>query len=50
MLRRLGQSLWHLCGSGDIEEFMRVSLPENIAVVTETSGAQSWENGFNPDS
>ena len=43
---------WYICGSDlesdggfasdDIDEMMRVKLPENITVVIETGGAQKW--------
>ena len=46
---------WYLCGSdlesegafasSDLEEMMRVRLPDNISVVIETGGAKLWHNG-----
>lgn len=45
---------WYLCGSDletyggfatqDLEEMMRVTLPDNVQVVIETGGAQEWQN------
>lgn len=45
---------WYLCGSdlesgggfasGDLEELMEVSLPDNVKVVIETGGASEWQN------
>ncbi len=45
---------WYLCGSdlesgggfasGDLEELMEVSLPEQVKVVIETGGASEWQN------
>lgn len=51
---------WYLCGSdlesdggaasGDLDELMEVSLPENVKFVIETGGASYWENDVvNPD-
>jgi len=50
---------WYLCGgdlesgggfaSGDLEELMSVQLPENVTVVIEAGGSESWENDFDPD-
>jgi len=47
---------WYLCGSDlesesgfatdDLEELMEVSLPENVKVVIQTGGAETWHNDF----
>ena len=44
---------WYICGSdletyggfasNDIEEMLRIKLPENVTVVIETGGAQEWQ-------
>ncbi|MCL2078367.1 MAG: clostripain-related cysteine peptidase [Oscillospiraceae bacterium] len=51
---------WYLCGSdletdagfasGDLEEMMRVSLPENVTAVIELGGANYWHNGAEANS
>jgi hypothetical protein len=47
---------WYLCGSdlesengfasGDLEELMKVTLPENVNVVIQTGGSNTWHNDF----
>ncbi|MCL2003157.1 MAG: clostripain-related cysteine peptidase [Oscillospiraceae bacterium] len=51
---------WYLCGSDletngafaseDLEEMMRVSLPDNVSVVIEAGGANRWHNGMDANS
>ena len=47
---------WYLCGSdlesgggfasGDLQELMEVTLPDNVKVVIETGGSAQWNNDF----
>lgn len=50
---------WYLCGSDlesdngfasdDLKEMMTVDLPENVTVVIQAGGSNSWKNGFDSD-
>ena len=51
---------WYLCGSDletdaglatmDLQEMMKVKLPENVVVIIEAGGSRVWHNGFDPNS
>ena len=50
---------WYMCGSNletdwgcasrDLEEMMAASLPENVEIIIQTGGSNSWQNTIDPN-